>query len=172
MASRLPRGEGATAIFSNAVNRASASSIQAGGDGEWIEAAELRQWAMEQIESSFERLAEARGEARTNSTIIPETKLVLDLKDLHYLEASALQVALAIAAEQHRLGRRLQFANVSEELCRWFELFGAGALFEDERESETQGETAGETTDKFVERVEEIVEDKHVPVARMRSNAG
>jgi anti-anti-sigma factor len=59
-----------------------------------------------------------------------ETNLVLDLRDIDYLEASALQIVLAIAAEQRRRGRHLQLVNASAELGRWFELAGAAGLLQ------------------------------------------
>jgi anti-anti-sigma factor len=126
-------GEPETETPSGSAEPQRTSTIQAARAGEWIDAAELRQWAMEHLESRVDTPgqvpASGMGE-QCKPVPAPETNLVLDLRDIDYLEASALQIVLAIAAEQRRRGRYLQLVNTSEQLGRWFEFAGAASLLQ------------------------------------------
>jgi anti-anti-sigma factor len=76
-----------------------------------MEAAALRQWAMEQLSAEE-----------------PAHDLVLDLDGLEHLDASVLQVLLAMDAEQHRRGGALHLEHVSHRLEQWFGYAGAAEL--------------------------------------------
>lgn len=83
--------------------------MHAARSGQWMEAAAIRRWGLE---------------SRPDISMI-----VLDLEGLEHLDASALQVLLAIGHEQRRHGRDLRLKNVSEGLRRWFDYAGADGLF-------------------------------------------
>ena len=126
-------GEPVTAAPSESAESQRTSTIQATRAGEWIDAAELRQWAMKHLESRLDTPGQvpAGGMGEQCKPVpAPETNLVLDLRDIDYLEASALQIVLAIAAEQRRRGAHLQLVNASAELGRWFEFAGAASLLQ------------------------------------------
>lgn len=55
--------------------------------------------------------------------------VTIDFDGLDHLDASALQILLALNAEQKRLGRNLRLANASSHLQRWFEYSGATEHF-------------------------------------------
>jgi anti-anti-sigma factor len=132
-ARRLGCGKTETATQSGIAATASKSTIQVARAGEWIEAGELRQLATEQLECCFEKL---RDDPAVNLEQRDRVlKLNLDLKGINYLDAGALQILLAIAAELHRRDGRLRLVNASEELHRWFEYAGAGRLLEDSFEA-------------------------------------
>ena len=58
--------------------------------------------------------------------------LVLNLQNVDHLDASALQVLLAVDLEQKNRGRQLDLVNVSPNLRQWFEYSGAaGHFFQD-----------------------------------------
>jgi anti-anti-sigma factor len=50
--------------------------------------------------------------------------LIVNLEGVDYLEASVLQILLALAAERKKRGAGLRLANVSPALSRWFEYAG------------------------------------------------
>ncbi|HVT99209.1 MAG TPA: STAS domain-containing protein [Acidobacteriaceae bacterium] len=76
--------------------------------GQWMEASALRQWALEQLNCDE-----------------PARELVIDLEGLEHLDASALQVLLALRAEQVRRGGVLRFEHASPGLRPWFVWAGA-----------------------------------------------
>ena len=126
-------GEPETETPSGSAEPQRTSTIQTARAGEWIDAAELRQWATEHLENRLEAHGQVpAGGIGELCKPVPalETNLVSDLRDIDYLEASALQIVLAIAAEQRRRGRHLQLVNASAELGRWFELAGAAGLLQ------------------------------------------
>lgn len=51
--------------------------------------------------------------------------ITLDFENVDYLDASSLQVLLAVGAEQKSLGRQLHLANTSAAMLHWFEWTGA-----------------------------------------------
>lgn len=53
-----------------------------------------------------------------------ETDLAVDLQAVDHLDASALQILLALAAERKKRGKGLRLANTSAALSRWFEYAG------------------------------------------------
>lgn len=98
--------------------------LHATRSNEWIDAGEMRQWAIEHI---------AGREVRT---------VVADLAGADHLDASALQILLALRNELNRHGGVLQLENPSEAMTRWFQYAGAGELLTETRRSETGEETA------------------------------
>jgi anti-anti-sigma factor len=86
--------------------------LEAGRSGEWVPVEELR-------ESALTALAEGKD-------------VTVNLSTIDYLDASALQILMALAVEQKKAGRRLNLANVSPSLQQWFDYSGAtGSLFHD-----------------------------------------
>jgi anti-anti-sigma regulatory factor len=58
-----------------------------------------------------------------------DSDVTVNLNNLDHLDASALQVLLALAAEQAKRGRILELANASAHLRQWFEFAGAAERF-------------------------------------------
>ncbi len=52
--------------------------------------------------------------------------VTLNLEGVDHLDASVLQILLALAAERKKRGGALRLANVSPPLSRWFEYAGGG----------------------------------------------
>jgi len=77
--------------------------------GDWMPAEELRAEALKVL-----------GEGKD----VP-----LSLKSLNHLDASALQILLALGIEQKKQGRQLQLTNVSSQLRQWFDYSGAVGQF-------------------------------------------
>ncbi len=55
--------------------------------------------------------------------------VTLNLDKVDHLDASALQILLALDAEQKKRGRHLQLVNASANLRHWFEYSGAAGHF-------------------------------------------
>jgi len=55
--------------------------------------------------------------------------VTLNLDKIDHLDASALQILLALDAEQKKKGLHLQLAKASSNLRDWFDYSGAAALF-------------------------------------------
>jgi anti-anti-sigma regulatory factor len=55
--------------------------------------------------------------------------VAVNLAGVNHLDGSALQILLALDAEQKRRGQSLQLTNVSPHLRNWFELGGAADRF-------------------------------------------
>jgi anti-anti-sigma factor len=86
--------------------------LEAGRSGEWAPVENLR-------ESALTALAEGKD-------------VTVNLGTIDYLDASALQILMALALEQKSAGRRLNLVNVSLPLQQWFDYSGAtGSLFHD-----------------------------------------
>lgn len=86
--------------------------IQAGHSGSWIQADDLRDAALNALQQSGD--------------------ITLDLQTIDHLDASALQILLALHTEQKKNGRRLHLDNVSDELRRWIDYSGGTEyLFDD-----------------------------------------
>jgi anti-anti-sigma factor len=77
--------------------------------GDWMDAEEMRQNALA-----------ASNEGRD---------VTVNLGNIDHLDGSALQILLALEAEQKRQGRNLQLANASEHLRQWFEYAGVADHF-------------------------------------------
>jgi anti-anti-sigma regulatory factor len=77
--------------------------------GNWMPAEELRDAALGALE--------AGGDVTVN------------LAKVDHLDASALQILLALDAAHKKQGRSLQLANASGKLLQWFEYAGAGDRF-------------------------------------------
>jgi anti-anti-sigma factor len=61
--------------------------------------------------------------------------LTVNLQGVDHLDASALQILLALAAERKKRGRGLRLANASTPLSRWFEYAGGRENISAEREA-------------------------------------
>ena len=55
--------------------------------------------------------------------------LTLNLERINHLDASALQILLALDAEQKKRGQNLHLANASVHLRQWFDFAGAADHF-------------------------------------------
>jgi hypothetical protein len=100
-----------------------AITIHVAQGGEWIEAEDLRRQAMEQLGDDA-----ASGAESAKPVAGRRGDLVLNLGGVDHLDASALQILLAIQAEELLRGRRMQAINPSAQLKQWFEYAGAGGL--------------------------------------------
>jgi anti-anti-sigma factor len=78
--------------------------IDAAREGDWLPPEEFRS------------VARSAAEADCN--------VVLNLEGIDHLDASALQILLALAAEQKKRSKTLRLANASLALSRWFEYAG------------------------------------------------
>jgi anti-anti-sigma factor len=63
------------------------------------------------------------------SALEQEKELTLNLNNIDHLDASALQVLLALDMEEKNRGRHLQIVNASQRLRQWFEYSGTAAYF-------------------------------------------
>jgi anti-anti-sigma factor len=84
-------------------------SIDIERSGDWMPAEQLRDTAMA-------ALAESR-------------EVIINLGKVDHLDASALQILLALDVEQKRQGRHLQLTNASSHLRQWFDYAGAADHF-------------------------------------------
>ena len=75
-------------------------------EGEWLPPEELRAIALSAVDT--------------------DGSLTVNLEGVEHLDASALQMLLALAAERKKRGKGLRLANVSLALSRWFEYAGGG----------------------------------------------
>jgi anti-anti-sigma factor len=75
-------------------------------EGEWLPPEELRSLAL--------------------SSVNTDGNLTVNLEGVEYLDASALQILLALAAERKKRGQALRLANASPALSHWFEYAGGG----------------------------------------------
>jgi anti-anti-sigma factor len=83
--------------------------IEAERSGDWMPAEELRTAALA-----------ASGESKD---------VIVNLGKVDHLDASALQILLALDAKQKRQGHHLQLANASAHLRQWFEYAGVAECF-------------------------------------------
>lgn len=77
--------------------------------GDWMPADELRAAALAALEAGND--------------------VSLHLDGIDHLDASALQILLALVAEQKQRGRQLELANTSSHLRQWFDYAGAAEVF-------------------------------------------
>jgi len=77
--------------------------------GEWMSADDLQAAAMA-----------ASGQNRD---------VIVDLGSLHHLDASALQILLALDREQKQRGHKLELVHASPQMREWFAYAGAGEHF-------------------------------------------
>jgi anti-anti-sigma regulatory factor len=75
-------------------------------EGEWLPPEELRVLALSAVDT--------------------DGNLTVNLEGVEHLDASALQMLLALAAERKKRGKGLRLANASLALSRWFEYAGGG----------------------------------------------
>ena len=75
-------------------------------EGDWLPPEELRAIALSAVDT--------------------DGNLTVNLEGVEYLDASALQTLLALAAERKKRGKGLRLANASLALSRWFEYAGGG----------------------------------------------
>lgn len=90
------------------------STLHVVASGQWMDPSELRQWAIEQL--------------TTPSSDQAPHNLILDLSGVDHLDSSALQILLAVSAEEKQRGGSLHLVNPSESLRRWFDYAGAASL--------------------------------------------
>jgi anti-anti-sigma regulatory factor len=83
--------------------------IEAERAGDWMPVEELREAALVATQSGRD--------------------VTVNLDRIDHLDASALQILLALGAEQRKLEHKLELANVSANLRRWFEYAGAADQF-------------------------------------------
>jgi len=83
--------------------------IEVERSGDWMPAEELRKTALA-----------ASGESKD---------VIVNLGKVDHLDASALQILLALDAKQKRQGHHLQLANASAHLRQWFEYAGVAECF-------------------------------------------
>lgn len=88
-----------------------AVTIHAVQGGEWAPAEELKSQVLEAVRDG--------------------KSLHIDISGVDHLDASVLQVLLAVETEQKNAGRTLQLRNASPKLRTWFEYAGASVLFAD-----------------------------------------
>jgi ABC-type transporter Mla MlaB component len=91
-------------------------SIEVERSGEWMPAEELR-------DAAVELLSEGKD-------------IAVNLDRIDHLDASALQILLALEAEQNKQGRKLELVKASPHLRSWFEFAGADDHFFQERAEE------------------------------------
>jgi len=77
--------------------------------GDWLPVEEFRSAALAAVEAGHD--------------------VTTDFDKLHHLDGSALQILLALAAEQKKRGRALVLEQASESLRQWFEYAGAAQHF-------------------------------------------
>jgi anti-anti-sigma regulatory factor len=75
-------------------------------EGEWLPPEELRAIALSAVDT--------------------DGPLTVNVEGVEHLDASALQMLLALAAERKKRGKGLRLANASLDLSRWFEYAGGG----------------------------------------------
>jgi len=120
-------GAGGTAPAAAAANQVEgaepyrAATVHAVHDGEWMEAADLRQRLLEQLREA----GEASG---------ARPALAVDLSGIDHLDASVLEVLLAARAHQQRAGATVRMVNASPSLRQWFEYAGAADLLQSPEE--------------------------------------
>jgi anti-anti-sigma factor len=83
-------------------------------DGDWLPPQEFRTIALSAAET--------------------EGDLTVSLQAVDHLDASALQILLALAAERKKRGKGLRLADTSPALSRWFEYAGGRENVSPERE--------------------------------------
>lgn len=84
--------------------------FEAACSGDWMPANELKAAALRAVEAGND--------------------VTISLSNIQYLDASALQVLLALDAEQKRRGRNLELVNTSSQLRRWFDYAGVANHFQ------------------------------------------
>ena len=75
--------------------------------GEWLPPEELRAKALEAAQVASD--------------------VTIDLAEVDHLDASALQILLALARDRQEKGRALRLPNASPVLCQWFEYAGTSS---------------------------------------------
>lgn len=84
-------------------------TIEAVRSGEWVPAEELKDLAAQALRDGKD--------------------LLVNMDGIGYLDASVLQVLVAMKAEQEKSGGAIQLASASTDLQRWFEYAGATGSF-------------------------------------------
>jgi anti-anti-sigma regulatory factor len=85
------------------------AQIDAGRSGDWMPAQELKVAVLAALESNC--------------------GVTINLDRIDHLDASAMQILLALDLEQKRRGKDLQLINASANLQRWFEYSGSASHF-------------------------------------------
>jgi anti-anti-sigma factor len=84
-------------------------SIDIECSGDWMPAEQLRDTAM--------------------ATLAESREVIINLGKVDHLDASALQILLALDVEQKKQGRHLRLVNASAHLRQWFDYAGAADHF-------------------------------------------
>lgn len=102
-------------------------TMHATRDGEWLPAEDLLAHARQRLTgcSPAETVADP-GECLADMN----QDIVLDLSGVNHLDASALQVLMAIGREQRLRGHKMWLLNSSAELKEWFGYAGALGLLD------------------------------------------
>ena len=112
IATKAPKVERPPATRSKRVRTPERVTIDVESAGDWMPVEDMREAALKVLEQGND--------------------LVLNLQNVDHLDASALQVLLAVDLEQKNRGRQLDLVNVSPNLRQWFEYSGAaGHFFQD-----------------------------------------
>lgn len=96
--------------------------------GQWMDPREMVDQAMERMNSASDANPDAKSGAHSGAHAGAKVELIFDVGGLEHLDASALQVLLAIRAEQRQRGGCLRLVNASGHLKQWFEYAGAAEL--------------------------------------------
>ena len=92
--------------------------IEVERSGDWMGAADLKDAAIAALSES--------------------NALTLNLNGIDHLDASAMQILLALEAEQVHRGQHLHLENASPRLRQWFDISGAADHFFAERRNENE----------------------------------
>jgi len=103
------RAKRAHVAMPQAEPRPAQTVIDVDRSGDWMPADELRAAALSALDAGSD--------------------VTLHLGQVDHLDASALQILLALVAEQKRRGRQLELADASPHLRQWFEYAGAAEEF-------------------------------------------
>lgn len=93
----------------NAERQAEQTLIEVARSGDWMPVDELREASLGALQAGND--------------------VTINLDGVNHLDASALQILLALSAEQKKRGRNLQLANASTHLRQWFEYAGSADQF-------------------------------------------
>jgi len=117
MATKRPKGNGrrvkAATVPGTESRETQRVVIEVERSGDWMPAEELKEAAIAALATSMD--------------------MTLNLDRIDHLDASAMQILLALEAEQKNRGQHLHLVNASPQLRQWFELSGAmGHFFENQ----------------------------------------
>lgn len=106
---RSAKAKGAQSVMPHEKCGQQCAVIELERSGDWMPAEELREAALAALEASHD--------------------MTLNLDRIDHLDASAMQILLALDVEQKSRGQQLRLVNASPQLQQWFELSGAAEHF-------------------------------------------